>query len=495
MPPDIKVLVVDDEVGDPESPHHQSFIRLYKNIGCEFSFATARDGAQFTTDAALSAIEALAKCDLVLLDLVFGEQEPPLGLSVMKVLSQRFPSLPILVFSSLDRDVRLLGRCLEDGALGFVEKAASPKELEASIRQAIEMARSFVLVGQSAALRELRRQAARLSPYDRIPVLIVGERGTGKERVARYIHHNGPRRNAPFTAVNCAAIPEALMEGEFFGAEQGAYTGATAKRIGLFERASGGVLFLDEIGNTPLSLQAKLLRVLQDGRFRRVGSSEQEMVADIQLICATNVHPTELLAQGKLREDLFDRVAAVIVETPPLKACLEDVPELLVHFLRQLGVDQKKRIHDDVLAVLSRYSWPGNVRQLQRCIQEALVRSEDDSVIQTRHLPKWLSSGVGIRGAGVIAKTSTNEESESSSWSKRRLLSEVELALSVKRHVQEYKGQYWKAEFMRLLYPHCKAANAKGFDDLVRRLTQGPWGDPAYEEDRELRRLVAELRS
>jgi len=495
MPPDIKVLVIDDEVGDPKSPHHQSFLRLYKDVGCDFSFTTARDGAQFATHAALSAVEALAKCDLVLLDLVFGEQDPPLGLSILKALSQRFPSLPILVFSSLDRDVRLLGRCLEDGALGFVEKAVSPKELKAAIHRAMEMARSFVLVGQSAALRELRRQAARLSPYDRIPVLIVGERGTGKERVARYIHHNGPRRNAPFTAVNCAAIPDALMEGEFFGAEQGAYTGATAKRIGLFERAGGGVLFLDEIGNMPLSLQAKLLRVLQDGRFRRVGSSEQEMIADIQLVCATNVHPTELLAQGKLREDLFDRVAAVIVETPSLRECLEDVPELVAHFLRQLGVDQKKRIHDDVLAVLARYSWPGNVRQLQRCIQEALVKSEDESVIQTRHLPKWLISGVGIRGAGAVAKSSVNDQAETFAWSKRRILSELELALSVKRHVQEYKGRHWKAEFMRLLYPHCKAANAKGFDDLLRRLTQGPWGDPAYQDDRDLRRLVAELRS
>jgi two-component system response regulator HydG len=357
------------------------------------------------------------------------------------------------------------------------------------------MAHSHVLIGKCPALRELRRQAARLSPYDQIPVVIVGERGTGKERVARYIHHNGPRREEPFVAVNCAAVPEALIEGEFFGAEKGSYTGPTSRRTGYFERAHGGLLFLDEIGDMPLTTQAKLLRVLQDGTYRRIGSSEEELKADFQLVCATNIDPVELFGKGRLREDFYDRIAVVTVRTPPLRECKSDIPELGDHFLRQLGLTNKKRFSSAALDAFAAFDWPGNARQLQRAIQEAVVRSEDSRLISPDYLPTFLRPKSTTRGPRVpqCAHALALPE-DPSEWSRARLLAEIELAIEGKRRVQVYKGRQWKAEFMRLMYPYCKAANAKGFDDLIKRLTQGPWGYPHSKKDRQLTRFLEELR-
>jgi len=488
------ILVIDDQIGLDGSPHQRAFLRGHVGLALEFHFSSGRDAAGFSVKAALEPMEAAPRTDLVLLDLLFGENDDHLGLEILRELGVRIPGLPVLILSSLNRDVAVLGRCLEEGAIGFVEKAAKPQALMQAVDRALEMAHSNVLVGKCPALRELRRQAARLSPYDQIPVLIIGERGTGKERVARYIHHNGPRRAGPFVAVNCAAIPEALIEAEFFGAEKGAYTGATSRRIGFFERAHGGFLFLDEIGDMPITTQAKLLRVLQDGSYRRVGSSEEELKANFQLVCATNIEPATLLAKGRLREDFYDRIAAVSVRTPPLNECKADIPELCAHFLRQLGLVRKKRLSAGVLEVLCKFEWPGNVRQLQRVIQESVVRSEDSSEIRKEHLPSFLRSVAGVGRAGRSDATPARSlPDDPREWPRYRLLAELDLALEVKRHVQAYKGSQWKAEFMRLMYPHCKAANAKGFDDLIKRLTQGPWGEPNLARDSELTARLLEL--
>jgi transcriptional regulator with PAS, ATPase and Fis domain len=325
----------------------------------------------------------------------------------------------------------------------------------------------------------------------------VGERGTGKERVARYIHQNGPRSEQPLVAVNCAAIPESLMESEFFGSEKGAYTGATSRRTGFFERAHGGLLFLDEIGDMSLTTQAKLLRVLQDGTYRRIGCSEEELKADFQLVCATNADMEDLLAKGTIREDFFDRIAAVTVRTPPLRECRDDIPELAAHFLRQLGLDGKKRLEQDTLEILVDFEWPGNVRQLQRVLQESVVRSEDSDAIEPQHLPDMLRfrESLDHTNEGPHPITLQSLPSNPNDWSRTRLQYEIELILAAKQHVQAYKGQQWKAEFMRLMYPHCKAANAKGFTDLIKRLTQGPWGDPDWIKDPELQRMIESVDS
>jgi DNA-binding NtrC family response regulator len=496
MPPAVRILVIDDQIGEANSPHQRSFLRAFAYPPFEFHFEScAADGLHHASKA-VQALHDHPETDLVLLDIKFGSEDDRLGYNILPLLTAQFPAIPVLIMSSVDRDIESLGRCLEDGAVGFVTKDQKPEAFQKAIDQALTIAHSHVLLGQSPPLRELRRQAARMSPYDQIPVLVVGERGTGKDKVARYIHHSGPRSHGPFVAVNCAAIPESLVESELFGAEKGAYTGALATRIGYLERAKGGVLFLDEIGNMALSAQAKLLRVLQDRTFRRVGVSEEELTADIQLICATNVEPDVLIRQGKLREDFYDRVAAVTISTPPLRECISDLPGLANHFLREIGLKEKKRLSRQALQAMMEYSWPGNMRELRRVIQEAVVRSEQSVEITLEHLPPAISK----KGRSMVTSTpgTTFDDSrlpeDAAQWPRERLLFELRMAVEAKLRIQQYKGKQWKAEFMRLMYPECKAANAKGFNDLIRRLTKGPWGLPQSADDDVLGSLLDELR-
>jgi transcriptional regulator with PAS, ATPase and Fis domain len=313
--------------------------------------------------------------------------------------------------------------------------------------------------------------------------MIVGERGTGKERVARYIHHSGPRQQGAFIAVNCAGVPEALFEAEFFGSEKGAYTGAGVQRAGYLERAHGGTLFLDEVGMMPTSMQAKLLRVLQDRVYGRIGSSSESLLSNFQLISATNIDPYVLIASGKLREDFYDRIAAVSIQTPTLRQCLADIPLLAETTLQRLTGD-KKHFSRETLDRLATYKWPGNVRELQRVIQEAVVRSEDERIITPEHLPDKIQNSK----APVLSIPQVTPN-----WSQDRILAELRVAVEAKRIICSYKGEHWKAEFMRKVYPHCKAQNAKGFSDLIKRLTQGPWGDPNLHNYTETKNLLSEL--
>jgi DNA-binding NtrC family response regulator len=490
----LKILVVDDELGRIGGPQQKAFLRAFGALPFDFLFESCVRGSGFEAALALRALELNGNVDLVLLDIRFGAAEDRLGYEILRQIVARFPSVPVLMMSSVDRDVQSLGQCLEDGAVGFVAKRQEPAAFRRTVEQAVAIARSHVLVGQSPPLRELRRQAARLSPYDQIPVLIVGERGTGKERVARYIHHNGPRSQGPFVAMNCAGLAESLLEVELFGAEKGAYTGADVARLGYLEHANGGTLFLDEISNMPLTMQAKLLRVLQDHAFRRVGVSSREITVDFQILSATNEEPQELIASRRLREDLYDRVAAVTVRTPPLRACTEDIPELTRHFLREFGIEEAKEVSSDVLDRLARYSWPGNMRELRRVLQEAVVMSEGAALVELCHLPERFITSASEASISIdAALESATLPADPESWSRARLLTELRMAVAAKGRIKEYKGSRWKAEFMRLLYPECRARNAKGFSDLVRRLTKGPWGSAALASDGEGGRLLSEL--
>jgi DNA-binding NtrC family response regulator len=485
------ILVVDDQIGATGSLQQKGFLRNYDALPFHFVFESCEAQGGYAVEPALAVVAREDDVTLVLLDLSFGPDDLLLGLDILQQLTARFPSLPVLIMSALERDVDMLGRCLEDGAVGFVEKHRTPEYLRRAIEQAVALMESNVLLGQSAPLKELRRQAARLSPYDQIPVVVLGERGTGKERVARYIHQSGPRRQGPFVAVNCAGVPDALFEAEFFGAEKGAYTGADVQRKGYLERAHGGTLFLDEVGTLPLAMQAKLLRVLQERKFGRLGSSHEDLSSAFQLISATNSVPEELVASGQLREDFYDRIAAVTIHTPPLRACLSDLPLLASHYLQKL-VGDRKSLAESTLSVMMTYQWPGNVRELQRVIQEAVVRSEDSSVLAIEHLPARLSPTAIAKSPEAVEAP---EPPGGKDWHRQRLLAELRLAVEAKRTIAEYKGRQWKAEFMRVMYPHAKAQNAKGFADLIKRLTSGPWGDPDAHSDSEMRSLLNELQS
>jgi DNA-binding NtrC family response regulator len=490
------ILVIDDEIGEAGSFHNSAFLRAYGGLPLNFIFESCRSAHGFRSDPARDAVVLNTVIDLVLLDIRFGASGDTLGYRILRELTAITPTVPVLMMSAVERDVEALGRCLEDGAIGFVRKNETSAQLQRSITQAIAVARSHLLLGQTPPLRELRRQAARLSPYDQVPVMIVGERGTGKERVARYIHHNGPRRNGPFIPVNCAGLSESLIEAELFGAEKGAYTGADTTRIGYLESAAHGVLFLDELGNMPLTVQTKLLRALQERSFRRVGVTSEEITADFQIVSATNEEPESLIAQKRLREDLYDRVAAVTIRTPPLRICIEDLPGLADHFLREMALRSEKRLSGATLNVFASYDWPGNMRELRRVIQEAVVVSESAPVIEPEHLAERIVTAAAKEGGGgntVQRNSLVSLPSDPAEWSRHRLVAELRMAVQAKRNICQYKGHLWRAEFMRLMYPECKAQNAKGFNDLIRRLTKGPWGSRHIGNDLEASELLREL--
>jgi DNA-binding NtrC family response regulator len=245
-------------------------------------------------------------------------------------------------------------------------------------------------------------------------VLIAGESGTGKELVARTLHNLSPRRNAPFVALNCSAIPETLLESELFGHERGAFTGATGARSGCFELAAGGTIFLDEIGEMPVDLQKKLLRVLEDRRVRRIGG-RVEIEVDVRIISATNAQLEELLTRGAFREDLYYRLNVFSIDLPPLRERLGDVPLLAMHFLKQLAAENEKPVHgftDDALERITAYDWPGNVRELRNAVERAVVVCQGHE-IEDHHLPATLKPRprpADPNGDGVLVEAGTSLE-------------------------------------------------------------------------------------
>jgi two-component system nitrogen regulation response regulator GlnG len=238
------------------------------------------------------------------------------------------------------------------------------------------------IIGRSPIMQEMCKTSGRVAPQD-VSVLILGESGTGKELVARALYHHSRRSNKTFLAVNCAALPESLVESELFGHERGAFTGADRRRIGRFEQASGGTLFLDEIGDMPMSAQAKILRLLQEQRFERVGGTET-LQADVRVLAATNQNLEELIAQGRFRRDLYYRLKVITIRVPPLRERASDIPELAQHFLfqfdRELGL-QVQGFGAEGFACLQQYPWPGNVREMQGVVKESMFRAHGPIVV------------------------------------------------------------------------------------------------------------------
>jgi DNA-binding NtrC family response regulator len=260
-------------------------------------------------------------------------------------------------------------------------------ELEAARRKLRDAGSLGRLVGPSAKMQELFRLIEMVAPST-ASVLITGASGTGKEMVARTIHEMSARKSKPFVAINCAAIPETLIESEIFGHEKGAFTGALERRTGCFELAEGGTLLLDEIGEMPINTQAKLLRVLEDRKLRRLGS-KVETAVDVRVLAATNKIPEEAVAGGELREDLYYRLNVFNLHMPPLREHKEDIPELVRALLEELNAKHERRVAEPSEAVyrmFQQYSWPGNVRELRNTLERAVIVC-DGSVIETRHLP------------------------------------------------------------------------------------------------------------
>jgi DNA-binding NtrC family response regulator len=293
-------------------------------------------------------------------------------------------------------------RVVVDKGLETRRLVAEVQTLRAEMRQ---RASPDDLVGGSAAMDELRRFIARVAPYD-VTILIRGESGTGKELVAHAIHGQSKRRRGPFIPLDCAALPETLVESELFGHERGAFTGATQRRLGRFELAHGGTLFLDEIGNLPLSTQMKLLRVLEDRAITRLGGRGLIPI-DVRIVAATHVNFEDALREGRFREDLYHRLNEFTIHVPPLRERVEDLPELVEHFLGRIGEELGKRVPGvtaEGLEALRAYPWPGNVRELRNALKRAAVLAEGP--VTLRDLPgefrgrPGVSPRPGVPGAG-----------------------------------------------------------------------------------------------
>jgi two-component system NtrC family response regulator len=287
-----------------------------------------------------------------------------------------------------------------------VSKALAYARLQAenaALRRQLEQGREREILGESPAIRRLLLDIGRVAPA-RTSVLIVGESGTGKELVARALHRASPRGKRPLVSINCAAFAENLLESELFGHERGAFTGATERKRGLLEVADGGTLFLDEIGEFPLSLQPKLLRVLQERRFRRVGGTA-EIESDVRVVAATHRDLAAMLSSGAFREDLYYRLNVVPLHVPPLRQRSEDVPLLALHFLRRFARELDRPVvslHPEALKTLQGYAWPGNVRELQNVIERGVLFCAGDT-LKNADLPEPLRRSAGETIAPAVS--------------------------------------------------------------------------------------------
>ncbi len=335
-------------------------------------------------------LAAAGQCDLMLLDV----RMPGLsGLEVLEKVKQEHPTLPVILLTAFI-DVRDAVSAMRTGALDYLEKPVDLDELVAAVDDALGNTGRPVIgeetialppnvAVESAAMVNVFNQAARAAGTD-AAILILGESGTGKQVVAEFIQAQSSRANRPFVTVNCGAIPEHLIESELFGHEKGAFTGADAQRVGRFEEADGGALFLDEIGELPLSLQPTFLRVLETGAFRRVGGN-QELTVDVRIIAATNRNIEEEVKNGGFREDLYYRLNVFPLSIPVLRERPDDILPLVDIFLKSHG----KRLAPAAERVVMTYDWPGNVRELRNALERAAIMS-DGSLILPTDLPSHI---------------------------------------------------------------------------------------------------------
>ncbi len=344
-------------------------------------------------EVALEGLEN-ASYDLVLSDMVMGKMS---GTDLLKELKHRRPDLPVIMvtgFGSIETAVE----AMRLGAVDYLTKPSNNEELLIKIRKALDLQRkerelqmlreelqttySFgAMVSQSDAMKEVIRQIHRVADTD-VTVLLQGESGTGKELAARALHFNSIRKDSPFVAVSCSAIPESLLESELFGYEKGAFTGAARQRVGKFEEAHTGTLFLDEIGDIAPSVQTKLLRVLQEKSFERVGGSGQVNV-ETRIIAATNRDLELMVRQGDFRGDLFYRLNVFPIKLPPLRERMEDIPLLAEHFLQRhssLSGTRVKAIAPGAISDMMSYSWRGNIRELENLIKRAIIKATGDTI-------------------------------------------------------------------------------------------------------------------
>ena len=406
----------------------------------------------------------LEKPDLVLLDLHLPDFS---GLDLLEKVRGRLPETPVIVVTA-SNSVEDVIRALQGGAIDYITKPVDHQRLLVSLGHALKITRQQQdltklraelketyklehMIGRSAAMQEVGNLIRQAAPSD-TTVLVMGESGTGKELVARALHYASPRVSRPFIDVNCAALTETLIESELFGHEKGAFTSAIARRRGKFEQADGGTLFLDEIGDMPLSTQAKMLRVLQERTFQRVGG-EEKISVNVRVVCATNRNLEEAVQRSTFRLDLLYRINMFVIEVPPLRERRSDIPELAQHFLlaaKRSGMPQAEAISQAALAALCQHNWPGNVRELQNAIERALTVCNEEE-IQPSHLPPAVLRQLPMDGQSNGHSESQNMIDAVEQFERAMILAALEksywnktqaaTALGVTRRILAYKMQ------------------------------------------------------
>lgn len=381
------LLIVDDE------PNVLYSFR--KRLESEtLTVATAETGAE-----AIGCVQS-SRPDAVLLDIRLPDMSGLDAFDQIRRLNPRLPVIIVTAYSTTDTAIDAMQR----GAYEYLIKPVDIHQLREVVRKAVDLSRmrsvpavidgrgpnerADRIVGSSPAMQRVYKDIGRVASQD-VPVVILGESGTGKELVARALFHYSHRAERPFLAINCAALPESLLESELFGHERGAFTGADRQRIGKFEQADGGTIFLDELGDMSAATQAKLLRLLQDGRFERVGGNETLQV-DVRIIAATNRNLETQIAAGTFREDLLYRLNGYTIQLPPLRERKDDIPQLVEQFLRVAAAEMgagEYSISPDALQILVDHRWPGNVRELQSAVRYALVQALG-SIITPECLPE-----------------------------------------------------------------------------------------------------------
>ncbi|WP_020676440.1 sigma-54-dependent transcriptional regulator [Geopsychrobacter electrodiphilus] len=445
-----RVLVVDDEA----SMREMLAIMLTRD---GFAVSSASDGAQ--------GLEMFRQGDI---DLVISDIRMPHmgGIDLLREIKALEPDALVIMMTAFSTTEEAV-EAMKLGAYDYFIKPFKTDEVRLVIGKALENSKlkrenvalrtalgerySFSnLIGKSPVMQRLYSMVERVAD-SQANVLVCGESGTGKELVARAVHFNSPRKSGPFVPVNCGAIPETLIESELFGHEKGSFTGADRKKEGLFESANGGTLFLDEIGELPLSMQVKLLRVLQEREFRRVGGTQSHPL-DIRLVAATNKNLEAQVSCGKFREDLYYRLNVVSLNLPPLRERLEDVPLLLDYFYAERTGEKHLPVRGDTLRLLLEYDWPGNIRELQNLVERCVVLGWDEE-ITADCLPAQLLAAVGTRPAQALAKipeSGFDLEAHMAEIERMLLLQALEQRQGVKKRAAELLGISFRSIRYRL---------------------------------------------
>jgi DNA-binding NtrC family response regulator len=410
------------------------------NTLASLSRAFRMEGHEVTvSDNAARALELMRTetFDLVLSDVVMPGKS---GLELLEDLKAAGVKTPIVLVSG-QANIEMAVKATKLGALDFLEKPASTDKLLVTIENALRLSRlqaenrelrsrlgKHELVGSGPAMTQLLAQIARVAASE-TRVCILGETGTGKELVARAIHEKSPRHENAFVTLNCAAVPAELIESELFGHEKGAFTGAAAKHLGKFEQADGGTLFLDEIGDMPVAMQAKLLRVLEEGEVERVGGDKPVKV-NVRVVVATHRNLEDLVKQNAFRRDLFHRIFVFPLTLPALRERPEDFPALVQHFARQVAAQngwKEKVFADEAIAELRRYSWPGNIRELRNIVERLVLLAAADSITaaEVRQVLPAAGPSAGPNGAGSGTTHAGTLAERTEAFERETLLEEI----------------------------------------------------------------------